>query len=92
MARAHRFVAFCDMLAYTQHAIGVGTRNPRRRPAIRINVTKAMQEAPCRCPGMRFRGAQLLITTGVLWGGHQLASVQHKKCPAGPRQPPHTYT
>ena len=47
---------------------------------------------PCRCPGMRFRGGQLLITTGgVLWGGHQLASVQHKKYPAGPRQPPHMY-
>ena len=36
---------------------------------------------------MRFRGGQLLITTSVLWGGHQLASVQHKKCPAGPRRP-----
>ena len=41
MALAHRFVAFCDMLACTQHAIGVGTRKPLETQAIRTNVTKA---------------------------------------------------
>ena len=38
MARTHRFVAFCDVLACAQHAMGVGTRNPRRRPLEQIFI------------------------------------------------------